>query len=216
MSHTLSRLLSISGAAIAAPLNSGALRKLTSGKSPRLEHELNSLLADKNGFFCFESALLVRPLDYDCQPLGILQWNHPNVWRGEYKINLGEIVFFAEDVFGVQFCMRDNSIQSFDPETGGFTQVAETVEDWARWLLENHRVRTGWPLAHEWQEKKGPLPLGSRLLPKVPFVCGGQFSIENLYILKDVDGMRFRASIANQLVGVPDGTKIVFKIDRKD
>ena len=212
MSEKLSRLLSISSAAIAAPLHSEAIHKLTGGNSARLEQELCSLLADKNGFFAFGSSLLVRPLDYECQPLGVLQWNHSSVWRTGYELNLGESVFFSEDVFGVQFCIRDNSVQSFDPETGRFTQVAETLEDWARWILENHRVKTGWPLAHQWQKKHGPLPIGMRLLPKVPFVCGGQFSVENLYALKDADGMRFRASIANQLADVPDGTEIVFKI----
>jgi hypothetical protein len=124
-------------------------------------------------------------------------------------------VFFAEDLFGVQFCIRDDSVQSFEPETGSFARVAETLEDWAQWILDNHRVRTGWPLAHDWQTRNGPLPFGFRLSPKVPFVCGGQFSIENLYVLKDVDGMRFRASIANQLLDVPDGSKVVFKVERK-
>ena len=215
MSEKLLRLMSISSDAIATPPETEAIRTLTGGKTTRLEQELGSLLAKKNGFFAFESALLVRPVDYECQPLGIFQWNHPAAWRAEYKVNLGETVFFAEDIFGVQFCIRDDSVQSFDPETGGFAHVAETLEGWGRWILENHRVGTGWPLAHEWQKKNGPLPLGSRLLPKVPFVCSGQFSIENLYILKDVDRMRFRATIANQLVGIPDGTKIVFKVQRK-
>jgi len=216
MSEKLTQLLSMSSAAIAGPPSAEAVRALTSGKSARLEQELCSLLADKNGFFSFESALAVRPLDNERQPLGVLQWNHPSLWRAEYKINLGESVFFAEVAFGIQFCTRDDSVQSFDPETGRFTKVAETLEDWARWILENHTLRTGWPLAHQWQAQHGPLQPGMRLLPKVPFVCGGQFSVENLYVLKDVDGMRFRASLANQLINVPDGTEIVLKIKRSE
>jgi hypothetical protein len=216
MSENLSRLLSISSAAIAGPPSAEAIAKLTSGKSVGLEQELGSLLGDKNGFFSYESALVVRPLDYESQPLGILQWNNSSVWRAEYKVDLGESVFFAEDVFGVQFCIRDNFVQSFDPETGRFTKTADTLESWARWILEDHKVRTGWPLAHQWQTLHGALLPGTRLLPKVPFVCGGQFSTENLYALKDVHGMCFRASIANQLVGVPDGAKIVLKIQRNE
>jgi hypothetical protein len=189
---------------------------LTGRKPDRLEQELCSLLADKNGFFSFESALVVRPLDYEHQPLGVLQWNHSTLWRAEYKTDLGESVFFAEDVFGIQFCIQGDSIQSFDPETGRFTKLADTLEDWARWILENHTLRTGWPLAHQWQAQHGSLQPGIRLLPKVPFVCGGQFSVENLYELNDVEGMRFRASLANQLIGVPEGTQIVFKIKRSE
>ena len=53
-----------------------------------------------------------------------------------------------------------------------------------------------------------------RLLPKVPFILGGQFSIENFYVLNDAEGMQFRASIANQLHDCPDGTKVVLNIKR--
>ncbi|MGD9644213.1 MAG: hypothetical protein AB7U73_00785 [Pirellulales bacterium] len=45
-------------------------------------------------------------------------------------------------------------------------------------------------------------------------VCvGGDYVLENLYALDDVKGMRFRASIANQIRDLPDGTKIRFRID---
>jgi hypothetical protein len=214
MSENLSKLLSISSPAIVDAPNAIATRKLIVEESSGLEQELCSLLTEKNGFFALESALLVRPLDHEGEPQGILQWNDSEAWKATYTFALGQSVFFAEDIFGVQFCIRANSVQSFDPETGHFTKIADTLEGWARWILEDHRVRTGWPLAHQWQEQHGPLLPGMRLLPKVPFMCGGEFSVTNLYELQDVDGMRFRASIANQLIGVPDGTKIVFKVAR--
>ena len=215
MSENLTKLLSISSAAIAGSPGTAAMASLINGKRGPLPQELCSLLADKNGFFSFESALVVRPVDYSENPIGVLQWNDPKMWKGEYKIDLRESLFFAEDIFGVQFCIRDESILSFDPETGQFTKISDTLEGWANWILEDHRLRTGWPFAHQWQELHGPLKPGIRLLPKVPFVCGGKFSVENWYELKDVDGMRFRASLANQLIGVPDGTQIILKIDRK-
>jgi len=215
MSEQMSRLLSFSSTGITGPPNPDALRKLASGISPLLEQELAALLADKNGFFCFESALLIRPLEYERSPVGIVRWNNPKLWKEEYRLDLTKSIFFAEDLFGVQFCTKANCVHSFDPETGAFTQVAETLEHWARWILEDHRARTAWPLARQWQEINGPLSPGTRLLPKVPFVCGGKFSVENLYALRDVEGMRFRASLANQLIDVPDGTKIVFRIERK-
>ncbi len=214
MSEKLSSLLAVASGAIAAKPSKSGISALLAGKSARLGNELSGLLADNNGFYAFESALVVRPLDYNQHPLGIIQWNNPSLWRAEYKIDLGESMFFAEDVFGVQFCFKDDTILSFDPETGRFTKIGDTMEAWAQWILDNHRLRTGWPLAHQWQVQHGPLPKGMRLLPKVPFVCGGTFSVENLYTLNDVEGMRFRASIANQLVGVPDGTNVVFKIDK--
>lgn len=176
--------------------------------------ELTGLHSSRNGFYAFESALLVRPLDYGASPLGVLQWNEAALWRSEYKADLRGTVFFAEDIFGTQFCIKDDVINSFDPETGDLTVIAQNLEDWSRWIFEDAKTRTGWPLAHLWKQREGPLKRGTRLLPKVPFVLGGQFEVENLYALDDVEGMRFRASIANQLKDCPDGSKVVLDIKR--
>ena len=40
--------------------------------------------------------------------------------------------------------------------------------------------------------------------------------MENLYALNDAEGMRFRASIANQLQNSPNGTEVILKIDRSE
>ena len=134
----------------------------------------------------------------------------------EYKTNFCGVVFFAEDIFGMQFCIKNDAVNSFDPETGEFKVIAPSLEDWSRWIWEDTKTRTGWPVAHFWQLKQGVLKPGMRLLPKVPFVLGGQFAIENLYELNDVEGMRFRASIANQLRDCPDGSKVVLNIKRSN
>jgi hypothetical protein len=212
MSEHLTKLVSIGTVAIiGAPAQQNVASLIGTDPSPLLR-ELFALLAEKNGFFSFESALLVRPLYNERQPSGILQWNNPKLWKKDYKIDLTNCTFFAEDIFGIQFCIKDNTVQSFDPEMGQFKEVGTTLELWASWIFDKHQLRTGWPLAHQWQAKHGSLPPGMRLLPKVPFVCGGQFALENFYSLNDAEGMRFRASIANQLMNVPDGSKVVLKI----
>ena len=83
--------------------------------------------------------------------------------------------------------------------------LAEDVQGWAAVILDDHDVLTGYSLAHEWQDRHGALPEGRRLLPKVPFVLGGDFAIGNLYCAGAVEGMRARASLATQLRDVPDG-----------
>ena len=140
--------------------------------------------------------------------MGISQWNKSALWKNGYGTELGSSLFFAEDIFGGQFCIRNGAVSYFEPETGEFTAVAATVEDWARWILEEPEVRTGAPIAQAWQRKHGPLKPGKRLLPSVPFVLGGQYEIGNLYEIEDVEGMCFRASIASQLNGVPDGATV--------
>jgi hypothetical protein len=215
MNEQHSRLLARGGDAIARRAPEEAMLSFITGESRRLKRELCALLWERNGFYAFESALLVRPFDRFRQPLGVLQWNRREAWKACYTIDLGEYVFFAEDVFGAQFCIGGDRIHSFDPETGEFTPIADRIEDWAAWIIEDPDLQTGMPLAREWQAAKGAFQPGLRLLPKVPFVCGGEFSVDNLYAATEVDGMRFRASIANQIAGAPDGSKISLDIAGK-
>ena len=90
--------------------------------------------------------------------------------------------------------------------------MAKGLEEWADAILRDYRVLTGYPLAHQWQELKGAIAPGFRLVPKVPFVTGGKFEIENLYLLDAVTAMRARASFAVQIRDLPDGAKISFKV----
>lgn len=173
--------------------------------------DLTRILCARNGFFAFESALLFRPLSSTASPLGIRQWNANETWKHSYSVNLNQKCFFAEDVFGVQFVIGAHSIESFDPETAAFQEVAATLEEWAGWLLDDTKRTTGWPFAHLWQMRHGSLPPGTRLAPKVPFVLGGSFDIESLYALAELEGMRFRGALANQIANSPDGTELIIR-----
>jgi hypothetical protein len=169
------------------------------------------VLRAKNGFYAFESALLCRPLRHENAPFGLTEWNDIGFWKGEYQQDLRDVLFFAEDIFGVQFCIRAEEVCIFEPETGLFTSICSSLEAWAAYVLGDINLATGYPLAHDWQLKNGPLTPGSRLLPKLPFVVGGKYELGNLYTLDDAEGMRFRASIANQIRDLPDGSQITFK-----
>ncbi|MEZ6073144.1 MAG: hypothetical protein R3C10_23470 [Pirellulales bacterium] len=207
MHQSTTKLLSIASEPIAGPV--GVTHDLN--KWGPLGHELAEMLNEKNGFYAYESALLVRPLRNARAPLGLLEWNAPKSWKADYVENLSDAFFFAEDVFGGQYCLREAKICAFDPETGVFEEMSSSLGAWANDVMSDYEFRTGYPLAHEWQIGKAPLPLGMRLLPKTPFVCGGKYEVENLYSVADVKGMLFRASIANQIRDLPDGAEIVFK-----
>lgn len=179
-----------------------------------LADDLLKLLLRRNGFYAFESALLVRPITSTVPPLGIVQWNKDEMWKTEYRLkrNLSELLFFAEDIFGTQFCLSHDNISSFEPESGELKYIASNLDDWAAWILEDYKVRTGWPLAHIWQKQHGPISPGTKLLPKVPLILGGKIAVEQMYEVNDIESMRFRADIANQLANCPDGTKVVIKL----
>lgn len=114
-------------------------------------------------------------------------------------------MFCAEDVFGGQFCIKDNGIYAFDPETVSLEYLTNGFDGWAKILLEDYQVLRGYPLAHQWQRQVGPIPAGKRLALKMPFVLGGNYEIKNLHLVDALQEMRFRARIATQIKDLPDG-----------
>lgn len=211
MSDGIKRLLSVSSGSLAAERpNAVPSDELFSSAVAR---QLLDMLCMRNGFYAFHSALLVRAVSCQGAPLGIVEWNAPALWKAEYKTNLDRALFFAEDLFGNQFSIKDDVVQSFDAETGEFQVIGESIEDWANWVLEESEVRTAWPLAEQWGAAGRALEPGQRLVPQIPFVLGGEFELKNLYKLNEVESLRYRASITNQLRDSPDGSKVILKAD---
>ena len=169
------------------------------------------LLADRNGFYAFESALHVFGCGESELDISVNQWNSEHSWRQGYNEKTENRLFFAEDVFGGQFCLMNDKIYTFDPETGNSEYLADDYEHWAQLLLKDFDLLTGYPLAREWQEQNGPIPIGRRLYPKLPFFLGGEFAIENLYCGDPLERMRFSAEIARQVADLPDGAEFKFK-----
>ena len=173
--------------------------------------QLIQMLREKNGFYAFESALHVFPLALENQfhNQDLWRWNSPNTWKYAYGDKLQNAFCFAEDIFAYQFCLVDTEVGRFDPETGNIERYCHSVEDWARRILEDFRVSTGYPLAHEWQAINGPLKPGNRLVPIYPFMSKeGSYSLANLYELNSTESLLVRASLARQLFNVADGETV--------
>jgi hypothetical protein len=163
----------------------------------------------------FESALHLFPLNRGFgKAISLESWNERDLWRGRYGGMADGLLFFAQDTFGGQFAMSAAGIVSFDPETGAVTLIGKDLEDWAAQILADYEQLTGFPLAHAWQVRHGRLAVTDRLLPKRPFVLGGEYTIENLYVLDAVQGMRLRSELARQIATLPDGAEVNFKIVR--
>ena len=100
--------------------------------------------------------------------LGIQAWNEKSLWRQWYENLTDDLFFFAEDVFGGQFAIRNDDIVSFDPESGQIELLAQSLEGWAAQLLVNYPRLTGYPLAHSWQVSNGPIPVGKVAIAENP------------------------------------------------
>ena len=92
---------------------------------------------------------------------------------------MANCLFFAENLFGEQFCIFNGKIYLFDPETGDKEMVGNDFEEWAKSILDDYHFLTGYFLGRDWQAKNGSIPINNRLLPKIPFVCGPEFDLDN-------------------------------------
>jgi hypothetical protein len=178
----------------------------------QLGEQLTTLLRQKNGFYAFEAALHVFPTAPHQNEMTLSRWNSDGLWRHEYGELIGNVLFFAEDAFGDQFCFNDGQVCSFDAETGEMKVIGQNLEEWAKRILEEYGPRTGHPLMRKWQEQHGPLPSGTRLMPKIPFVLGGEYALNNLYPLASVSAMKSRGNLARQIKNLPDGAQVEFRI----
>jgi hypothetical protein len=210
METNLKKLVSISCGALCD--DAPQIPKRLLSQSEALGEQLIELLKKKNGFYAFESALHVLPAGCRDSCTDIEVWNNDSSWRKEYGDRVQGYLFFAEDIFGVQFAIYNRGVKKFDPETGEFEDFATDLEEWATKILEDYNYETGYQFAHDWQLQNGPLPAGKRLLPKIPFVLGGAYEIEFLYAADALNGMMFRADICRQIRDLPDGAQIKLKI----
>jgi hypothetical protein len=116
--------------------------------------ELHKLLVQRNGFYCFESALHVLPSGGVAMPLE--EWNAAELWRNAYDDMAEGCFFLAEDALAINSrCVETRSSPS--TPTGDLEVFAATIEEWAERTLDDDDDVTGYPLVHKWQELHGPL-----------------------------------------------------------
>ena len=167
-----------------------------------------NLMLKRNGLICFESALQIYP--FDKSNMSLKNINNNEIWKKYLFINHSYFCF-AQDLFGLQFCFTNQGIEIFNTETGEFSFLTDTFENWIQMILNDYNYLTGYEIGHEWQKKFRKLQLSERLNGKIPFVLGGSYSIENLYPINLINLLDFRADLANQIYNLEDGQQIILK-----
>lgn len=102
MKEKLEKLLAIGSQALGHPVTASLSFLAKAGEDRGAE--LEALLKHKNGFYAFAGALHVLPVGHRHVETGVTleAWNSPALWRSGYGLNGDDIVFFAEDLFGIQ------------------------------------------------------------------------------------------------------------------
>jgi len=175
--------------------------------------ELEHLYSHKNGFLAFDRALRFFAADPHAHDLSLSRWNSPRLWRDHYGNLADDLLFFADDIFGGQFCLKEGGVFTFEPETGTLERLADDLDGWAALMLTETDYYTGRPLAAAWQERFGVLEPTQRLISTLLFTLGGEFSLANLSAKDATLGMKIRGPIAQKISGLPEGTKIRFVIE---
>jgi hypothetical protein len=171
-------------------------------------NDLCALIRRANGFYCFGSALHVRSSESREGYFGLREWNATKGWRAHYPSLREGSICFAEDLFGGQFVLSGDGVSRFNPETGAIKHHSSDLDEWASRLLERYNSETGWEAGRDWQLRNHSLPMGSRLIPKMPFVLGGSYVAENLQSSGDWQAMLLYANLSRQIRDVPDGMPV--------
>ncbi|MES2590016.1 MAG: hypothetical protein V4622_13640 [Bacteroidota bacterium] len=127
-------------------------------------------------------------------------------------IDFKEIKCFGEDAFGNQFIFYEKGIGMITIETGEIEFIAQNFDIWLKELENNSNNYTGESLFIEWEQLNGKIMYDERLTPKMPFVFGGGFEIENLYKSNFSKIIEFNSDLARQILDSPDGSSIELRI----
>lgn len=178
--------------------------------SPALQSatdELRYLLAKKNGFVAFSSALNVYSSCADDEGSSLMAWNAQDGWRTLFP-EAEQYLFFAEDIFCDQFAIGKKGVIRYKLESGEAELHSRSLNEWALKLLSDYDYETGWSLAHEWQKKNYILARNYRLLPKIPFVIGGEYEISNLVAVNKTKAIYAYKNLCSSVRDSKDGEAI--------
>ena len=133
---------------------------------------LSPLYVSADGFTAFSEALLVPPYS-------VSKTLHDEGALASF-VEVGEFCF-SYDLFGAPFVFAgDGRIERVDPETRERSLFSPNLEEWANRVSAKPNFELGASLASEWHLQNRRLLDFERLVPKQPFVIGGDYVVENL------------------------------------
>lgn len=165
------------------------------------------------GFFYGQSLHIYGYSDlHDFHSIEVLN----SMLRNEYGNIIDDLVAFAQDLFGNQFCFDTSArgVVFFDSETGERDPIASGYAEWLNKLDDHLEYFTGVNVLNDWLSNN-KFEFGYRLCPKIPFIMGGEYKVNNLYGSKFPDFIKSYANIARQVYNLPDGTPVKLNMTKK-
>ena len=154
--------------------------------------------------------MLGFPSDND-HPLSIVKWNELS-WKNQYNSDIRDSFFFAADIFGHQFGIYNHKIYKFLPESGEIEEHSESMNDWAHKIATDYDFETGWSLARDWQKSnRYILAITERLIPRTPFIMGGEYEVDNLVSMDFEKAMNNYGNMYSQIKHAKVGERFVLR-----
>ncbi|MBK7638390.1 MAG: hypothetical protein IPJ13_32070 [Saprospiraceae bacterium] len=109
--------------------------------------------------------------------------------------------------------IKDEIFYFLNIETGELEYITNgEFDQFVEILLGDINYFTGSTLIQKYSDiDKEMLSQGYRLSPIKPFVLGGEYVNQNLFLNKYIDNLELNSSIALQIYGLPDGQKVIIE-----
>jgi len=179
----------------------------------RLPESYRRLLRDENGFILFDGGLHVRGAVLSPE------WHSlRKVWFGDFALHkifpaITETdVPFAQDCLGDQFVLRSDLVHKLDAEIGTLENLGMDLEAFLDYARDNPVEFLSLQPLQQFQLEGGELKPGQLLSIYPPFIFEESAKGISLRAISMFDRISFLADFAQQIAGVPKGTKVRIKV----
>src|SRR5450432_3610275 len=174
----------------------------------------NFIIDSRNAGFFYDKSLQIYSYSDKNMSNSIDYVN--SILRNEYKEIISDLISFAQDLFGNQFCFDivKRKIFLFNSETGERKLIASDFSNWIDVIYEDFDYFIGLNVLREWNYANR-LTSDERLYPKIPFIMGGEFKVNNLFASTFPNYIVDYANIAKQVFNLPDGTPVKLVVDKR-
>ncbi len=168
----------------------------------------------EGGFCSLEYALRFYTQTDNPRFHDVVNWNSVTGWKHLYSPIINEKFWcFAEDVFANQYIFWKSRVCIFECETGSIIDLCDSFSQWLDLIISSPNYYSGYTIAQQWNQQNHSELLTAQynLSSIIPFVCGGEYSVSNVFRVDSVKNMELKANFARQIKNLPDGTEIKFK-----
>lgn len=168
----------------------------------------------EGGFCALEYALRFYTQTSNPEFHDVVSWNSQTGWKSLFSSIVHDNFWcFAEDVFANQYIFWKSKVCMFECETGNIIELCDSFSQWLELIMSSPDYYSGYSVAQQWNQENHSEPLTAQynLSAIIPFVCGGEYSVSNVFRIDSVKNMELKADFARQIYNLPDGTQINFR-----